>query len=632
MDGRTLLGKTVTFAVIGVFMLVFIIVFGTAYALVGVVISTAALTMLSKDLSVRPFSNLASITAFMVFLGLGAYLASLDPYLGLVVNFAMVFLTVFLTMHDLTSPIYFPMLLCYTVLYTTPIGLGEMPDRLLLLAMSAVFIVGLNVLVNHGSRNRISHDGVASMCEEVNRCVTERLEGGAPDSSELEALCSKLNRSMYDRLKSHFFTTPRDRTVLDLVISILDLGKAVCDRDIHPDTLRGIHVVMDVLISHENGEASASDVAEAVDDFLSGNPDADYALTSAMRSISSEVRSLASDSGDDYPYARSIGVVGILRVIREEARRDSARFTFSVRMGLMFALAGFAWTYWEWDNAQWILYTIIAAVVPYLEDSWRLSLMRLTGTLAGTCVFVLVSLLIGGDPVAEAGVAMLAGYAYVVLDHGRHDQRMFFYTLLVLLASSMVTTSDTLAIDRILFTLAGIAVAMVANRVIMPYRISDENLELAGRSMAICLERIHNIREALDGDTDRVEDAGLTIISASISQKMRTNTERSPDPLASRFQNSQDSLTIQCSSLGKAVPTMSVRCRESVRDVLDAYSRGKPDRFEPDLDGLDRDEADQVKKAVWIMETYIADRRLMYDMIVSRYAGPAVCEDLPSYR
>ena len=42
MDGRTLGGKTLTFAVICVFMAVFLFLFGTRYALLGITVSSAA--------------------------------------------------------------------------------------------------------------------------------------------------------------------------------------------------------------------------------------------------------------------------------------------------------------------------------------------------------------------------------------------------------------------------------------------------------------------------------------------------------------------------------------------------------------------------------------------------------------
>ena len=118
MDGRTLGGKTLTFAVICVFMAVFLFLFGTRYALLGITVSSAAMLMLSKDLSSRPFSNLASLMVFMVFMGLGAFVASLDPFLGLAVNFVVVFAIVFVSMQDLRSPMHFPLLLFYASMVT----------------------------------------------------------------------------------------------------------------------------------------------------------------------------------------------------------------------------------------------------------------------------------------------------------------------------------------------------------------------------------------------------------------------------------------------------------------------------------------------------------------------------------
>ena len=190
MDGRTILGKTVTFLVICIFMAVFLLLFGTNYVLVGITVATAAMIMLAKDMSVRPLSNLTSIMVFMVMMGVGAYLASLHPYLGLIVNFVTVFCIVFLSMQDLKSPMHFPMLLIYATMVTLPITVDQMPDRLLILAVSSVFIVGLNVLVNYGSRRMSSHIGVERICSEIRRCADEAASGGTPDVNVLGDMCT----------------------------------------------------------------------------------------------------------------------------------------------------------------------------------------------------------------------------------------------------------------------------------------------------------------------------------------------------------------------------------------------------------------------------------------------------------
>ena len=85
MDGRTILGKTVTFLVICIFMAVFLLLFGTNYVLVGITVATAAMIMLAKDMSVRPLSNLTSIMVFMVMMMIVIMMMHIKAFLFLTI-------------------------------------------------------------------------------------------------------------------------------------------------------------------------------------------------------------------------------------------------------------------------------------------------------------------------------------------------------------------------------------------------------------------------------------------------------------------------------------------------------------------------------------------------------------------
>lgn len=622
MDGRTLGGKTAVFLAVCVFMAVFLAIFGTNYAIVGINVATAALFMLSKDLSVRPLSNLWTIAVFMMMMGLCAYAASMDPLLGLAINFTAVFLIVFLSMQDLKSPLHFPLLLFYTTMVTIPIEGEGVPDRLLALAVSAVFIVGLNILVNRGSRDRSSHNGVIAMCEGIRGFADSVLSGGSPDHAELDEMATELSRRMYDRMKSLFFSTPDDRTALDLVVSIADLGRAVCRGTWSEQALRGIHGVLDTMIAHERGEIGAAAVSESVESYIASNDGIATGVDLILRDIARELLSLESGEGvRERTSLRGLGIRKLVRTIREESRTDSARFTFSVRMALVFSMVAFAWDYWGWENAQIMLLTLIAVVVPFLEDSWKLSLMRLSGTVMGAMVFAVAAFLIGDNLMVLTVLGLFAAYAYVVLDNGRYDRKMFFYTLLVMIVSSFAVTntgSDIVA-DRIMFTLAAIALGVIVNRVILPYRIKDENMELAVRSMRISLERIHNIRDILNGRPDTEEEVELAVLSASISQKMMMNADRKPDPLARKFQMRQDSLSIQCSSLYKSVPSMSPECHDVVRRMFSCNLDSDDALETTDTAGLDEYGAECVRRAEGIILTYRKNRKMMFELIVEGY-------------
>ena len=123
----------------------------------------------------------------------------------------------------------------------------------------------------------------------------------------------------------------------------------------------------------------------------------------------------------------------------------------------------------------------------------------------------------------------------------------------------------------------------------------------------------------LDRVLASLEEAGLAILSANISQKMLINADRSDDPMTRKFLMRQDSLSVQCSSLYKTVPYMSDRCRDAVRRAMSS----DPDSDDPSLpapvDDLDEFEAECVHRAEGIMATYRRNRRLMYDIIVEGF-------------
>src|SRR5699024_9533801 len=110
----------------------------------GVMMITAALMMLSKNLTGKPVKSLAGLVGINVTLGIGSLLASFNPWLGLITNFTVVFGVTFVLMHDIKSPVHFPFLLGYAFILAAPVPLADFPLRLLALIVGSVFILALN--------------------------------------------------------------------------------------------------------------------------------------------------------------------------------------------------------------------------------------------------------------------------------------------------------------------------------------------------------------------------------------------------------------------------------------------------------------------------------------------------------
>ena len=89
MDARTVAGKSLFFILICAFVTAFSRVFGPENNLVGVIILVLALTMLSRDLSVRPVWNLGVMTACVLAMGLFSVMDASMPTWVLILGLAL---------------------------------------------------------------------------------------------------------------------------------------------------------------------------------------------------------------------------------------------------------------------------------------------------------------------------------------------------------------------------------------------------------------------------------------------------------------------------------------------------------------------------------------------------------------
>ena len=610
MDARTLAGKTLFFVLICVFVSGFSGVFGQENSLVGVIIIVLALTMLSRDLSVRPVWNLGVMCACTLAMGTFSFLSVWlgDPFVGAALNFMFVFGACFYALHDLSSPMHFPFLLGYAFMLSAPIGAEGIPLRVAALLLGSVFVVGLNVLFHHVSRGRRERDGMVAICREVSSLCTTVKAGSVATTDRLDGLCSTMDGYLYERLKSRFVSRPGDRRMLDVVVSLQVIGTAVCDRERDPAVLDGIAGISDALASFQQGD-DMQPLLDRIDSFLR-EMDADPETRTALRILRDDLWRMSFSTTEerfdeaDVPASFRAGTI-----LRENMRLDSVRFTFSFRMALMFSLCAFAWQYSGDENAKALVFTTIAMVQPYLEGTARRTAMRLLGTFVGILAAIASLVIAGGDLGTLTAILLVANYVFTVTAPKRYEVMMAFITLSSLLTAMMTNPPETILTERVAMIIAGVLIASIANRVILPYRLADENIVLGGRYVDVTGGQIRSLADAADGRRDPMGETALVLRAATISSKMRMNVTSRRDLAVEMLLSRQDNLTARIMLLSRSMETADSRCRGIIRDMVGGFDpSGPPETV--DTDGLDDKEADLVREAAGILDGYRRDRAL----------------------
>lgn len=610
MDARTLAGKTLFFVLICVFVSGFSGVFGQENSLVGVIIIVLALTMLSRDLSVRPVWNLGVMCACTLAMGTFSFLSVWlgDPFVGAALNFLFVFGACFYALHDLSSPMHFPFLLGYAFMLSAPIGAEGIPLRVAALLLGSVFVVGLNVLFHHVSKGRRERDGMVAICREVSSLCTTIKAGSVATTDRLDGLCSTMDGYLYERLKSRFVSRPGDRRMLDVVVSLQVIGTAVCDRERDPAVLDGIAGISDALASFQQGD-DMQPLLDRIDSFLR-EMDADPETRTALRILRDDLWRMSFSTTEerfdeaDVPASFRAGTI-----LRENMRLDSVRFTFSFRMALMFSLCAFAWQYSGDENAKALVFTTIAMVQPYLEGTARRTAMRLLGTFVGILAAIASLVIAGGDLGTLTAILLVANYVFTVTAPKRYEVMMAFITLSSLLTAMMTNPPETILTERVAMIIAGVLIASIANRVILPYRLADENIVLGGRYVDVTGGQIRSLGDAADGRRDPMGETALVLRAATISSKMRMNVTSRRDLAVEMLLSRQDNLTARIMLLSRSMETADSRCRGIIRDMVGGFDpSGPPETV--DTDGLDEKEADLVREAAGILDGYRRDRAL----------------------
>ena len=204
-------------------MLFYLIFFGRKNIAVGVMIIIAAFMNLNEDLSYKPGLSFVKVLGLLLILGIVSYLNSPITVVGCILTFLVVFGTTFSSYHLFRNDVYMPYLLCYFIMSSNPVTLENLPARLMALACGAVFIVGLNILLNRDKHHNISKQTIDNLVEELERSIDLKLEGKDVFMDSFKT-AKEFYLSLYHRFEYKYFPSPKQQSVLNIVKAFQSVG------------------------------------------------------------------------------------------------------------------------------------------------------------------------------------------------------------------------------------------------------------------------------------------------------------------------------------------------------------------------------------------------------------------------
>ncbi|MCR8746325.1 FUSC family protein [Romboutsia lituseburensis] len=546
MDKKTILSKTMLFIFIVAFVIFFKTIFGDENTLVGVTTITATLMLLHRDLTLSPLKNTARLIVLNLFIGISSVLAASNMWLGIPVNFITLFTISYLLCYSLRNSMYLPFSLQYLFLLANPIPQNLISIRLASLVFGALVIMFAQIIAN---KNKIKKSGdkiLISICNSILYKI-ELLKTNGDISTLKEDINLQLNsfRSMiYDKRESDFYLTEEARIKLNLSVSLESINML----------LDKINDLSEVAFIINNLELFLEEVKAVLQDN-------DYEkLSKKMKHLLVE----CEDEGIDDLYSLQMldsiillcDSIGELRNLDKSnfnkihrigkkpenfkhsifkiafSKTKSIRFCYAIRVATGITLGAFIMDYFKFTEGRWIVFTLLSLINPIYEVSKSKTKDRIVATLIGA-VIILVLFGIFKDSTSRLVIIMLTGYIsnYTV----KYKYSMICTTVSAIGSAALVGNVQELTIDRILFVLIGMALAILINAFVLPYRLEDSINELKEMYDSVIKEMISEIYNIANGNKQINTIKNLFIITSFIENKAMLNSQISKNEISAKI-------------------------------------------------------------------------------------------------
>ncbi|WP_195985430.1 FUSC family protein [Clostridium sp. D33t1_170424_F3] len=463
---------TLDFLFIIAFVNVFQAVFGAENSIVGVIFTIMMASSMVRDMTAAPLRHLCMQALVLVLMAVAAcFVATLSPVPALLVNFAAVFVILYVFTYEHASHMYFPYILSYLFLvFISPITPEQLPKRVLGMLVGAVCIILYQFVMGRKRVVETTRDALSAILAEARQCIECLLDGkGNPDDPQtVRENLYKLSRMVYERRRKPLCVSDASFAMIDsgrgleyLILQLYDLEGPVT-----PERAKLLHWVLEQLNAFE---AFVQKKQKALEPFAipEDDPAAD-GLCDSVEYIRSRLLHMTDPEKRTFyrPTALSLSV-------RIKAALDVSpvRLIYALRVAVLLAAATLLVQAFSLPHGKWLLFTIASVSLPYADDVGRKAKKRLIATAVGGVASVALYALIP-SMAGRTAVMMLSGYLSFYFSDYTGTYACSTVGALggaVLMNSFGWAEVGSMLAVRLGYILLGVVVAMVFNCLVFPF-------------------------------------------------------------------------------------------------------------------------------------------------------------------
>ncbi|MDU3194785.1 MAG: FUSC family protein [Clostridium perfringens] len=500
------------FAVLSVVLMgLYKIIFGVENTVIGLIIAMASYAFLRLDLTSYPIYKSMIFLILNLFLAISAYISAINPFVGLIINFLILFTVSFIYTTEFKNVISYIFLLLYVYMWEYPISLDELPRRLVAMGVGVFIIIGIHILFNRRNFRRNSNNiiikSIRNIQKEIYHIINESYE--EKENIYIDSELRKLLVLIKGRNNNKFIGNNKDDIYFNIVLilerinSIINkVGKVnskskdVIDylNSLNHD-LENINLFLERKVECINEEKDDLNKSSTINNWT----EKEYAFLEECTEL---IRLLEKNINNLYEYSRKkprkrIKVKFNLKELligNSSLKMKHLRVAYSLKLAIAVSLIMFIVDLFKIPQGRWIVTSVYVVIQPYEEETLTKAIKRFKGTIIGVILYISIFTFFPHIIPLELLLLILMFFYFVQKDY---DKKVVCTALMTLSFGLSRSTVGSLAFYRFLFVIIGIAIALGVNKIIFPQSVKNSIYDLKERYLELTNKLLYELKSIL---------------------------------------------------------------------------------------------------------------------------------------
>lgn len=481
-------------------MLIIALFFGKSNLMLAFPIALTAVALSLENIHVKTFSKTLYLILFDCTLVILSYIATRNIYLGIFINFSVIFLISYFLTFNYNPKIYKPFLMLFIFTSFSHDNLYGLLNKLEATIIGVLLVIISTVLLNKNQKKKVFIDSLSQTLILFNKQF-ENLSNKKYDVSINEKISKEMRALAYSVYQSRFkkyLTSNKGRYQLELYLILekfnISLDEFCLNKSINKDENNlitmpfnkteekffiDLYTNTNTFTTSQNTSYNLKTLIKNLDNIIENNKKYSNVqnllefieILNNLRNTLNGLNSL-SDIEINKPYRNWMrsDLDTLKSITKRSTYKGSIRLNFALRLSFCLTITLFLGHIFSLYKVIWVTITIMSVMQIYYEDTINKSKERIIGNLIGIFSFAIIIFLIDSEVVA---IITLVISLYLTYGFKEYYKLSTFTTLASISAASISTGFGRIALYRIGLVLLAVIIIFLANKFLFPSKIED---------------------------------------------------------------------------------------------------------------------------------------------------------------